>query len=173
MKKIAIIFGVLLAVIAPVSFMYLYQQQHIDDLEARNETLMDEVATFRRNLDSVKEKETTQRGAYTSEKGVNIIVTTPSSDSSVVSPLEVKGSIPGSWSYEGEFLVKLLDSGGATLDEEPARIQGDWMTEEMRQFSATLIYSKPAGMVGSLVLEKANPSDLAENTDSLSIPIKF
>jgi len=47
------------------------------------------------------------------------------------------------------------------------------MTEDFVNFTAELDFAIPDTPRGTLVLEKDNPSGLAENDDSLYIPIKF
>lgn len=173
MKRVVLFIGIILLFIASVTGVYMYQQRRVDDLEAEIELLEERLADAQSNVSEAADNEQTMQGSYTSENGVNIVVTDPSENSSVVSPLEVNGTVPGNWSFEAQFNVKLLDSRGKVISQQPATLSGDWMTESMVPFSTVLIFSAPNSDTGLLVLEKANPSGLPENDDSLSIPIKF
>ena len=110
---------------------------------------------------------------FTSPKGVKIIVTEPLKNSLVTTPLSVKGSVPGNWSFEASFPVKLLDADRNLVAQAPASLTGDWMTDAMVPFSANLPFVVPATNTGFLVLEKDNPSGEAANDDSVEIPIRY
>src|SRR5690606_11362567 len=69
-----------------------------------------------------------------SEKGVAMTLTSPKSDDRATSPLSVAGTVPGSWSNEGQFTVRLLDAEGSTLAESAATLDGDWMLEDQVSF---------------------------------------
>lgn len=147
---------------------YLYQQKR--DKTANNQD------TTSSNTDS-----TTPGGAevsttsFKSEKGTSITLTSPTRGGTVSSPLSVAGTVPGSWSQEGQFTLRLLDQDSNVLVEGPATVNGDWMTENQVPFTATLTFENaPAvGSTGILILEKANPSGMEENADSVSVPIVF
>jgi hypothetical protein len=89
------------------------------------------------------------------------------------SPLIVKGKARGTWFFEADFPIKLLDENGKQIALGIASAEGDWMTEDFVDFSATLTFDEPETESGTLVLEKNNPSGLPENADSLEIPVKF
>lgn len=91
----------------------------------------------------------------------------------VKSPLKVSGEARGNWYFEASFPVKLLDANGRLLAEAPAQAKGDWMTTNFVPFEVTLTFAKPTTATGVLVLEKDNPSGLAEYADELRIPVKF
>ncbi len=111
--------------------------------------------------------------SYTSLKGVKILVFTPAKDAKVSSPLAVVGEVPGNWSFEANFPIRLFDSAGKEIAGGPAHVLGDWMTTNLVPFSAQLTYSSSPTGTGMLVLYNDNPSGLTQNADSLSIPIKF
>jgi eight-cysteine-cluster-containing protein len=92
---------------------------------------------------------------------------------SVKSPLTVTGKARGSWYFEASFPVKVYDANDKLLGSVPAQAQGDWMTTEFVPFLAVVSFTKPTTETGFLVLEKDNPSGLAENDAQLRIPIKF
>lgn len=173
MKRIISSILVVLLCVASAFGAYYYQQRRLDDLKSKNEGLAKELAAAQAIDSATTNNEQADPTSYTSKKGIKIAVIAPASGSKVVSPLEVKGSVPGSWSFEGRFTVRLVDADGKVLDEQPATLSGDWMTTDMVQFSVTLTYKAPASASGSLMLIKANPSGLAANDDSLTIPLQF
>lgn len=102
----------------------------------------------------------------------DISVSQPSANAVVTSPLLVTGEARGTWYFEASFPVKLLDDQGNEIAITPAQAQGEWMTEDFVPFEATLEFETDA-LVGTLVLEKDNPSGLPENAASISIPVQF
>ena len=110
---------------------------------------------------------------YSSQKGVSIIVDAPKTDSIVKSPLAVTGQVPGNWSFEASFPLKLVDSNGTVLAQGPATLHGDWMTDNLVPFTGQLTFSSPSTNTGFLILERDNPSGLPEKEDSVRIPVKF
>ncbi len=102
-----------------------------------------------------------------------IQVDSPLSDSVVKSPLKIIGSARGAWYFEASFPVRIFDSNGKELGVIPAQAKGDWMTTDFVPFEATLVFQIPTTETGTLVLEKDNPSGLPENSDSVSIPVRF
>ena len=111
--------------------------------------------------------------SYTTEGGTQITVTQPLSGSSVSSPLAVTGTVPGSWSFEASFPVRLLDASRQEITTGSAHLNGNWMTDQQVPFTAQLEFSAPATNSGYLILEKSNPSDLPENADQLELPVRF
>ncbi len=91
----------------------------------------------------------------------------------VKSPLIVSGEARGTWYFEASFPVKILDANGVELGVVPAQAQGEWMTTEFVPFKAVLYFKKPETATGTLVLEKDNPSGLAENSAEIRIPVSF
>ena len=116
---------------------------------------------------------TTPGTVYTSPKGVKITLFMPSQNAKVSSPVAVLGEVPGNWSSEASFPIKLVDSNGNTIAQTTGKLLGDWMTTSLVPFSAQLTYSGAPTGSGSLVLQKDNPSGQAANADQLSIPVQF
>ena len=102
-----------------------------------------------------------------------IIVTSPSINAEVSSPLTVTGLARGNWYFEASFPVRLIDSSGTELAVGVAQAQSDWMTTEYVPFSVTLTFTPTTAIGGVLILEKDNPSGLAENANELRIPVRF
>ena len=69
--------------------------------------------------------------------------------------------------------MKIYDKNSKLLGTGIAQAQSDWMTEEFVPFQAMLEFEIPITKEGTLVLEKDNPSGLAEHVDELRVPIRF
>ena len=107
-----------------------------------------------------------------------IIITYPTRDTVITSPLVVTGKARGSWYFEGDFPVVLTDWDGLIIAEGYAEAKGGWMTPAYVPFEATLNFSNPATDQdfthrGALILKKDNPSGLPANDASVEIPIRF
>jgi hypothetical protein len=102
-----------------------------------------------------------------------IRVAAPLAEAVVSSPLVVSGEARGSWYFEANFPVTLLDADGKPVVRGYAQAQGEWMTEEFVPFKAELAFTAPAGASGTLLIEKANASGLPEHAAELRIPIRF
>jgi len=156
--------------------MYYVQQSTIDDLTAKNKSLTSDIKKLKADNNTQNTSDSDKQTAsttYKSEKGVTVTVATPTNSAKVTSPLTVTGSVPGSWSFEAQFSVRLIDAQGNLLADSPAKLQGDWMTDNLVPFTATLSFGQGASKNGTLVLLKDNPSGLAQNNDSVVIPVTF
>ena len=121
-----------------------------------------------------KETEATASETNTKDNTSDQIkVTNPIPNQVVESPLTVEGEATGTWFFEATFPVNLLDANGDVIASNPAKAQGEWMTQDFVPFIAQLIFEKPATDTGVLVLKKDNPSGLPENDASIEIPILF
>ncbi len=172
MNKVLLSIGVIAVIAAATAGTYYYQQRRIETLEAEKMALSLELEEVR-GKSAPQASEETDMITYTSPKGVVVTVTAPLLGSKITTPLTVKGRVPGSWSSEGQFIVRLFDSDGTKIGERVAILDGDWMTESQVPFTATLMFSPSALHSGSLVLVKANPSGLPENDDAIEIPVTF
>lgn len=172
MKMLMTVIIFLLITIA-VAAGYLWQKNKYEDLSQKNEDLISRNNELQNEIKQLEQQDQTINTSYTSQKGVKLNVYTPISDTTITRPLKIVGEVPGNWSFEASFPVLLKDDQGKVIAQQPATLQGDWMTEDLVPFIATLDFSQPAGTTGTLVLQKDNPSGLAENDDSVSIPIKF
>lgn len=102
-----------------------------------------------------------------------ISVTAPASGAAVTSPLLVSGEARGTWYFEADFPLELVDANGALLAQGVAQAQESWMTEDFVPFKATLTFAAPATEGGTLLLRKSNPSGLPENDSELRVPVRF
>lgn len=98
---------------------------------------------------------------------------TLTADSKITSPLVISGQAKGTMFFEGSFPVSIEDSTGKNLGTDIARAEGDWMTENMVPFKATINFKTSSTKTGFVILENDNPSDLPENKHSVKFPISF
>jgi len=105
---------------------------------------------------------------------LNIIVSSPLPNELIQSPLVVEGKARGTWFFEADFPVILVDWDGLIIAEGIARTEENWMTEDFISFEAKIEFEKPTlKNNGTLILRKDNPSGLPEYDDALEIPIIF
>lgn len=104
----------------------------------------------------------------------DIVITKPTRGAAVSSPLSIEGEARGSWFFEATFPVMLTNWDGLIIGEGYATANGDWMTDDLVPFTASIIFTDPeVGQTGTLILKKANASGLPENDESIEIPISF
>lgn len=103
----------------------------------------------------------------------SIIIESPRPNLTVSSPLKISGEAVGFWFFEASFPVKLVDDNGSILSTGIATAKGEWMTENFVGFESTLTFEKPTSQTGKLILQKDNPSGLAENDAELIVPVRF
>ncbi|MDQ5932193.1 MAG: hypothetical protein QG649_278 [Patescibacteria group bacterium] len=176
MKPFIIIIAVILA-LAAISGAGYYVYRQITDLTEQNSALQADVSQLKKSpilkSDQSNTAQPTTDPNYRSEKGIQVSVTTPRRAAVVKSPLTVAGEIPGSWSFEALFTIRLIDAQGNIVGESPASIQGDWMTDQAMPFTGKIEFTKFSSQTGTLVLLRSNPSGLAENNDTVVVPIRF
>lgn len=95
----------------------------------------------------------------------------PESGATVGSPLRLVGEAPGPWFFEASFPYLLVAAGGEVLANGAATTDGDWMTEGMVPFEATIEFTVDEAIDAVLRLQKDNPSGLQENDASIEIPL--
>lgn len=108
-----------------------------------------------------------------SSKDDLIRVSMPKPGQVVKSPFLIEGEARGTWYFEADFPIRLVDANGNILGIAIAQAQSDWMTENFVPFKAQLTFSTPSTEQGTLILEKNNPSGLPEKDDELQIPVIF
>lgn len=107
------------------------------------------------------------------EKSNLIVIETPRPGQAISSPVVIKGKARGNWYFEASFPARLVDANGKVLSIMPIQATGNWMTTEFVPFTATVNFTIPSTKTGTLILQKDNPSGLAENNDELRIPVTF
>lgn len=171
-RAVAIILALVVVALAAGFAYSMLEQNRLSNSVTK---LSDERDNLQRQIDARQNhtEAPTPRTTYTSGKGTVLIVTSPLSSTTASSPLSVAGEVPGNWSHEASFSVLLKDSQGNIVAQTPAMLEDDWQTENMVPFSATLEWTESLTGDATLILEKANPSGLAEHNDSVEIPLRF
>jgi hypothetical protein len=135
-----------------------------------SDTVVVKDTTKNTSAENREQTEPDTREAHTSNQ---IHVKQPLPDAAVTSPLNIKGEAKGTWFFEASFPVILYDANHKQLARGTAKADGNWMTEKFVPFNATLTFTAPGSGRGTLVFEKANPSGMKENADSVVIPVIF
>lgn len=105
---------------------------------------------------------------------ISIRVYNISREEKISSPLTIEGIARGNWFFEGNFPIILTNWDGLIIAESYAIAQDNWMTEDLVYFQATIEFEKHELYdKGSLIFQKANPSELPENDEVFEIPIVF
>lgn len=102
-----------------------------------------------------------------------VIIDNPAQGAEVTSPLFVSGKILGSWFFEATTTILIRDELGKELSKSYITTSDDWMTEDYVTFSGTIEFDIEDNQKATLVIEKANPSDLLENVDEFTMEISL
>jgi hypothetical protein len=104
-----------------------------------------------------------------------IRIDTPRPESTVSSPLTIRGVARGPWFFEASFPVILTDWDGRIIAEGSARAEGEWMTTEYVPFTAELVFVPDTRVSdrGALILRRSNPSGLPEHEEAFEITVFF
>lgn len=140
------------------------------------------------SLGESEEADEVAQTTYGSEKGVELIVTSPLKDSVVMSPLTITGEAPGFWYFEATFPLVLVNWDGLIIAQGYATAQGEWMTQELVPFTGVLEFTDVLPLTeeiedlaqvqdfmknGALILQRDNPSGLPQNDDAVEFSIRF
>lgn len=102
----------------------------------------------------------------------NIEVTSLKNGDFITSPLNVEGIAKGTWFFEGDAPLILVDEEGNVISQSYITAVGDWMTESFVPFTGIIEFDEIEGS-GILVFKKDNPLGLSKFDDSLEIKINF
>jgi hypothetical protein len=103
-----------------------------------------------------------------------ILLESPLPGATISSPLTIIGQARGTWFFEGDFPVILLNSQGKKIAASYATAKSEWMTQDFVEFEGSISFNSDLpGRWGTLVLKKDNPTDLAQFDDKLEIPVYF
>lgn len=105
-----------------------------------------------------------------------IRVMAPSPGATVSSPIQISGEARGTWFFEASAPVVVTNWDGLIIGEGYIEATGDWMTESFVPFAGEVSYTREESPVydrGTLIFQKANPSDLPANDAAVEIPILF
>lgn len=167
MIKVILWLIAVVVIVGSIYGTYVWQHREVDKLNQQISQLNTELTTAKRN------QTPSTRYSYTSKNGVSVKIYTPIGNSQLASPVIIMGEVPGNWSFEASFPVKLLDAKGNVVAQSPAQLLGDWMTDKSVPFTVKFTFANAPSGDGTLLLQKDNPSGLKANDDSVSIPIKL
>lgn len=91
----------------------------------------------------------------------------------ISSPYEIRGLAPGTWYFEADFEIQLLDENANIIARSIASAQDDWMTTELLPFMANLEFETDYQGPASLLLIKDNPSGLEELKDFYELEVSI
>ena len=83
----------------------------------------------------------------------------------------IKGKVMGTWLFEGEFPVRVLDEDMELIDSISANADY-WFTSDYVPFELTLDFDLVESKELILRFEKSNPSDMIENSDHVDWKVK-
>lgn len=101
-----------------------------------------------------------------------IVVYSPAPGSTIVSPVVVRGRARGTWFFEGDFPMVIIDASGRVIGQSYCTAQGPWMTKEFVTFEGKITFEKTTSSGNAvLLLKKDNPTGKPEKDDALEIPL--
>lgn len=107
-------------------------------------------------------------------------VYSPQSGQKISSPLTVSGEARGTWYFEADFPIVVVDWDGRIIGQKYATAKGDWMTGDFVPFEGSVEFKKPECADGAdyckrgaVIFQKDNPSGLPENDAAVEIPVVF
>lgn len=92
-------------------------------------------------------------------------------NSTVKSPLIIKGSARGSWFFEASFPVKLVDGENNIIASGIAMATANSLTEDFVPFEVKLEFNNQEKKKGVIVFKNDNPSGMLENDVYYRIPV--
>lgn len=98
-------------------------------------------------------------------------VALPRPNTVITSPVKVIGYAPGTWYFEANIVIKIIDENGILLGQGPATAQSDWMTTALVPFEASIPFVASGGK-GFVVIEADNPAGF-DNPPSFRVPVEF
>lgn len=102
-----------------------------------------------------------------------IIVLSPVQNTIITSPLIVEGLAKGTWYFEANLPIEIVDARHRSLGKKYATATKDWMSESLVPFKGEIEFQKPGTRTGYLILRKDNPSGMKGNEKSFEVPIDF
>ncbi len=101
-----------------------------------------------------------------------VTVISPGSGATIVSPVNVVGTIDKSWTFESSFRIEILDDARQEITD--ANVPVTFATEEsmIGTFTASIPFETEAKS-GFIVIHNDNPSGLPENDKTFEVPVNF
>jgi len=83
----------------------------------------------------------------------------------------ITGSISGSYFFEGNVLINVLDKNKKVLKEGNGNAKTDWMTEDPVGFDSIIDFTRLPKGFAYIEIHNDNASGLPENDKSILVPI--
>jgi len=164
LKIIMTILMILLVVV--LAWMYVKSNEQENNNVINNTISLDK--TF--NNEDVNENDIDDKMTYENNEGLSL--EKPQENEVVNSPVNIEGEAVGSWYFEANFRVKLVDrESGDIIVQSYVTALDNWMTEESVVFNSTLEYEVDEETEALLIFESANPSGLDENQMTYTVPV--
>ena len=109
--------------------------------------------------------------SVTEPLSAKVAVMTPKPDAHVGHTFDIEGKAPGGWFNEAQFPMQVRDKDENVIGRARGGAQGEWMTEKLVVFKATMHIEETYHGPATLILLKDNPSGLPEIDDSTSIQL--
>jgi len=103
-----------------------------------------------------------------------IEITAPKENALVTSPLRVSGTARGYWFFEATAPVDVYNEGATIIGQGYITATESWMTEDFVPFEGTITYETELIKTGepiTLVFNRANPSGIPDNAESVSVSV--
>jgi len=84
----------------------------------------------------------------------------------VRSPLKISGKAHGSWYFEGQFSIRLVDPNGKILGKSIVDAKDDWMNDAMVPFESEIEFKPPLPSKGFLVF-------LRDDSSGIKAPVEY
>lgn len=106
------------------------------------------------------------------EKKDEITVSSIQDNQEISSPVVIEGEAKKEWFFEGQFPVYIMDNERRIVGNGNAVAKENGMNDDVIPFIATIDFNADAP-TGFIILEKNNPSGLAEKKVSVQIPVQL
>jgi hypothetical protein len=160
-KNLILIFTIFILSFSLIFFAYLLKSE---DICCRYEICQ--------RVTNICESEEERGDGYTvleSEKGEKVYI---EEVESLTVGDTIRGKVMGTWFFEGEFPVRVLDEDMELIDSLSANADY-WFTSDYIPFELTLDFDLVESTDLILRFEKSNPSDMIENSDYVDWRVKI
>lgn len=91
----------------------------------------------------------------------------------VSSPLKITGKARGTWFFEADAPIEIVDKDYQSLGKSYIKATDKWMTEDLVPFSGTIEFEAPSDERGYIIFRKANPAGKPEFDRVYTWPVLF
>jgi cbb3-type cytochrome oxidase subunit 3 len=160
-KKTLIIILIIILVVILAWIYVKNKEQENNNIIANNNVNLNE---------TVNNEDIENKINYKKDKGLSL--ENPQVNERLSSPVSIKGEAIGSWYFEANFRVKLVNrESGDIISQSYVTALDNWMTEESVDFEGILEFNVNKETKALLILESANPSGLIENQMTYTVPV--